>query len=212
MRVRTKICGITREEDALLAAKLGADAIGLIFTATSPRQVSLQRAVQIREHLPALTSVFALFADDTEAWVAEVAEVLSPDYLQFHGDEDDDFCKRFARPFFKAIAMGSADQQNLKPPTIDFPSAAGLIFDAHAPGQRGGLGKTFEWSRLVPEHRPWLLAGGLNPDNIAAAIHQTHPWGVDVASGVERAPGIKDARHMARFFSEVLRAEVELSD
>jgi len=212
MRVRIKICGITRKEDALLAAKLGADAIGLIFTATSPRQVSVQRALQIREHLPALTSVFALFADDTEEWVAEVTEVLRPDYLQFHGDENDDFCKQFARPFFKAIAMGSPHQRNLKLPVMDFPSASGLIFDAHTPGQRGGLGKPFEWSRLTPEQRPWLLAGGLNPDNIVAAIHQTHPWGVDVASGVERAPGIKDTQRMARFFSEVLRAQVELSN
>ncbi len=212
MRVRIKICGMTREEDALLAAGLGADAIGLIFTASSPRQVSLRRAVQIREQLPALTSVFALFADDTEEWVVEIVKALRPDYLQFHGHEDDDFCRRFDRPFFKAIAMGSPVLPDLESLTMDFPSAAGLIFDAHTPGQRGGLGKPFDWSRLIPCHRPWLLAGGLSPDNIAAAIHQTRPWGVDVASGVECAPGIKDARRMTRFFSEVLRAEVELSN
>ena len=184
---RIKCCGMTRVEDALLAARLGADAIGLVFTARSKRQVTLARAREIVAALPPFIATVALFMDDAAALVRQVVDEVDPALLQFHGDEGDDWCARFDRPFVKAIAMG--DGAAALPRLRDYPRAAGLLLDGHAPGEAGGSGKAFDWS-LLPGNlaQPLILAGGLHAGNVGDAVRAARPWAVDVASGVESAP------------------------
>lgn len=204
---RIKCCGMTRVEDALLAARLGADAIGLVFTARSPRTLSLEQARAIRKALPPFVSVVALFMDDSAEWVNEVVVAVQPDMLQFHGNESDEWCAQFGRPFAKAIAMGEGKPALAR--LKDYPHAAALLLDGHGLGEAGGSGKAFEWS-LVPAQtdKPLILAGGLNPDNVAQAVRRARPWAVDVASGIETSPGIKDAAKMERFIAAVRRASM----
>jgi phosphoribosylanthranilate isomerase len=199
---RVKCCGMTRVEDALLAARLGADAIGLVFTARSKRQVTFARAREIVAALPPFVGTVALFMDDEASFVRQVVEEVQPGMLQFHGSERDDWCARFGRPFLKAIAMGEGAAA--LPRLHDYPSAAGLLLDGHGFGEAGGSGKAFDWS-LPPAGlaQPLILAGGLNPDNVADAVRAVRPWAVDVASGVESAPGIKDPHKLAAFIHAV---------
>lgn len=203
---RIKCCGMTRIEDALLAARLGVDAIGLVFTARSPRCVTLAQALALRRALPPLVGVVALFMDDDAALVREVLEVVQPDLLQFHGGESDAWCTQFGRPFLKAIAM--AEGASALAQLHAYPHAAGLLLDGHGRGDSGGGGKTFDWSLLpVDRPQPLLLAGGLDASNVGAAIRAAHPWAVDVASGVEAAPGIKAAGKLAAFVHAVRLAD-----
>jgi len=202
---RIKCCGMTRVEDALLAARLGVDAIGLVFTARSKRRVSLEQARAIRRALPPFVDAVALFMGDEAALVDEVIAVVQPDLLQFHGDETDDWCAQFDRRYLKAIAMGEGAAA--LPRLHGYPRAAALLLDGHAAGEAGGSGKAFDWS-LLPRDlaQPVILAGGLHAGNVGAAIRAARPWAVDVASGVESAPGIKDAAKLAAFVGAV-RAE-----
>lgn len=203
---RIKCCGMTRVDDALLAARLGADAIGMVFTARSKRTVTLAQAQQIVGALPPFVSTVALFMDDEATLVRQVVEALQPGFLQFHGDEDDAWCAQFGRPFLKAIAMGegSGALSRLR----DHPRAAGLLLDGHGAGEAGGSGKAFDWS-LLPAGlaQPVILAGGLNPHNVAQAIRAVRPWAVDVASGIESEPGIKDPHKLAAFVRAVRTAD-----
>lgn len=203
---RIKCCGMTRVEDALLAARLGADAIGLVFTARSRRQVSLKQARSIRRALPPFVASVALFMDDEAALVEEVIAVVQPDLLQFHGGEPDAWCAQFDRPWLKAIAMGEGAAA--LPHLRDYPHAAALLLDGHAAGEAGGSGKAFDWS-LLPRDlgQPVIIAGGLQADNVGAAIRAVRPWAVDVASGVESAPGIKDRGKLAAFIAAVRAAD-----
>lgn len=203
---RIKCCGMTRIEDALLAARLGVDAIGLVFTAHSPRCVTLTQALALRRALPPLVSVVALFMDDSAALVREVLEVVQPDLLQFHGGETDAWCAQFGHPFLKAIAMGEGASALAQ--WDAYPQAVGLLLDGHVRGARGGRGQTFDWS-LLPRERPQplLLAGGLDAGNVGAAIRTAQPWAVDVASGVETAPGLKSADKLAAFIRAVRGAD-----
>ena len=207
-RLRIKCCGITRVEDAVLAATLGADAIGLVFTRASPRCVDLERALAIRAALPPLVATVALFMDDEADRVLEIVERLQPDLLQFHGDEDAGYAQQFGRRYLKAIAMAGAGDPAGR--MAAHPHAAGFLLDGHAPGEAGGRGRAFDWTR-VPRHtgRPWLLAGGLDADNVAAAIRAARPYGVDVSSGIECAPGIKDPLRMRRFIAAVRAGECD---
>lgn len=199
---RIKCCGMTRVEDALLAARLGADAIGLVFTARSRRRVDLPRAQAIRRALPPFVACVALFMDDDAAFVEEVLAAVRPDLLQFHGDERNDWCARFDRPWLKAIAMGAG--ATALPRLRHYPDAAGLLLDGHGLGEAGGGGKAFDWS-LMPRDlaQPLVLAGGLHTGNVGTAIRTARPWAVDVASGVESAPGIKDPARLAGFIAAV---------
>ncbi|TAL91730.1 MAG: phosphoribosylanthranilate isomerase [Rhodanobacter sp.] len=201
---RIKCCGMTRVEDALLAARLGADAIGLVFTARSRRQVSLAQAQAIRRALPPFVASVALFMDDTPALIAEVIASVNPDLLQFHGQESNAECAHFGRPYLKAIAMGDGDAASR---LRDYPGASALLLDGHGSGEAGGSGTSFDWTR-TPRGltQPLILAGGLRTDNVAVAIRLARPWAVDVASGVESAPGIKDAAMLSDFVAAV-RAE-----
>ncbi|MDE2308100.1 MAG: phosphoribosylanthranilate isomerase [Xanthomonadaceae bacterium] len=203
---RIKCCGMTRVEDALLAARLGADAIGLVFTARSRRQVTMARARQIAAAMPPFVATVALFMDDDAELVRQVIDEIQPTLLQFHGSESDHWCMQFGRAFLKAIAMGAGAAA--LPRLRDYPHAAGLLLDGHDPGEAGGSGKAFDWSLLPADPaQPVILAGGLDPGNVGRAVRAARPWAVDVASGVESAPGIKDPARLAAFIAAVRAAD-----
>ena len=203
---RIKCCGMTCVEDALLAARLGADAIGLVFTARSKRRVDIAQARTIRRALPPFVTAVALFMDDEAALVDEVIAQVRPDFLQFHGNEANGWCARFDRPWLKAVAMGEG--MAALPRLHDYPDATGLLLDGHAAGEAGGSGTSFDWTLLPGDLiQPVVLAGGLHAGNVAAAIRAARPWAVDVASGVEAAPGRKDAAKLRAFIAAVRAAD-----
>lgn len=197
---RIKCCGMTRIEDALLAAELGVDAIGIVLTAHSKRQISLERAKAIVQAMPPFVTTVALCMDDEANFVQDIIDIVRPSMLQFHGSESDEWCKQFGQPYLKAIAMGEGAAALYQ--LHDHPHAAGLLLDGHGLGEPGGSGKTFDWS-LMPRDlkQPLILAGGLTAANVAHAIRVARPWAVDVSSGVESAPGIKDAQKMREFIA-----------
>ena len=207
-RTRIKFCGMTRPGDVQLAGELGVDAIGLVFAGGSPRQLSPAQARTLRLALAPMVDAVALFRDNTAADVEQVLRLVRPSLLQFHGDEDDAFCRSFGVPYLKAVPMGGDARWEASALAQRWPHADGFLFDSHGRGTAGGTGHPFDWSRIptgLP--RPWLLAGGITPDNVHDAILATRPWAVDVASGIEAAPGIKDGDKMRRFVAEVRRAD-----
>jgi phosphoribosylanthranilate isomerase len=162
----------------------------------------------MRNALAPLVDAVALFMDNSADEVREAVRQVRPTLLQFHGAEDDAFCRSFGVPWLKAVAMGAGQAPSAMALQSQYPGAAGFLFDGHAPGGAGGSGATFDWRRLPTElNKPVLLAGGLDADNVFDAITTVLPWGVDVASGIERAPGIKDGERMRRFVEEVRRAD-----
>lgn len=207
-RTRVKICGITRIEDALLACELGADAIGMVMTPTSPRCVTIEQARAIRNALPALVDAVVLAHDLPAERVRAIVEGVRPDCVQFHGLEDAAFCESFGVRYTKAVGMaGGLDVVAI---AAEHARAAGFVLDGHPPGQQGGQGKTFDWSRIPRDFpRPVILAGGLDAANVGDAIRTVRPWAVDLASGVESSPGIKDAARMRAFFAAVRAADAE---
>lgn len=206
MRTRIKICGITRPADARAAAEAGADAIGLVFYPPSPRYLSAERAVEIRDALPPFVQTVALFVDPDAAQVAQVLGRVRPAMLQFHGDESPAFCAQFGVPYVKACRVRAG--VDLLEYLRAFSGAAAWLLDSFVE-EYGGVGERFDWS-LVPARRdrPLILSGGLARDNVAEAIRRVRPWGVDVSSGVESAKGIKDAAKIAAFIAEVRHADV----
>jgi len=206
-RTRIKFCGMTRAGDIRLAGELGVDSVGFIFAHGSPRRVAPAEARAMRQAASPMVDVGALFRDNPKDEVREVLRTVRPTLLQFHGDEDDGFCRGFNLPYLKAVPMGGADV-NARTLQLQYPNASGFLFDSHAPGESGGSGKTFDWTRLPTGlHRPFLLAGGVTADNVFDAIIATLPWGVDVSSGIESQPGIKDGHKMRKFVEEVRRAD-----
>jgi phosphoribosylanthranilate isomerase len=205
VRTRIKICGITREQDARMAAQAGADAIGLVFYPPSPRYLSLERAAEIRDALPPFVQTVALFVNADAAQVAQVLQRVRPAMLQFHGDETPEFCAQFGAPFVKAcrVRPGVDALEYLRP----FSRAAAWLFDSHVP-EYGGVGESFDWSLIPSTDKAVILSGGLSRANIAAAIRRVKPWGVDVSSGVEAAKGVKDGAKIAAFIAEVRNADV----
>jgi phosphoribosylanthranilate isomerase len=205
MRTRIKICGIVQPEDAVLAAQLGVDAIGLVFYKPSPRCISIGQADRIVAALPAFVSTVGLFMDAEADGVKQVLNAVALDYLQFHGTETQEFCLQFGRPFIKSVPM--MDAADIHAYTDRFPAAAAFLMDAVKTGQAGGKGRTFEWSKVPRDlSTPYILAGGLTPDNVVAAIRSTQCYAVDVSSGVETEPGIKSQARMHRFVEQVSRA------
>ena len=203
---RIKCCGMTRIEDALLAARLGADAIGVAFTSQSPRQVTIAQASAIVRALPPFVASVALFMNDEVGMVREVLRAVRPVLLQFHGDETDAWCAQFGYPYLKAVAMGEGASALAQ--LTQYPRAAALLLDGHARGAAGGGGRQFDWSLLPPGvAQPLILAGGLDACNVGAGIRAMRPWAVDVASGVEVAPGIKDSDKLAAFINAVREAD-----
>ena len=205
LRTRVKICGITRPGDALAAAQAGADAIGLVFYPPSPRYLSTERAVEIRDALPPFVQAVALFVNPDPALVAQVLGRVRPSMLQFHGEETPEFCAQFGTPFVKAcrVKKGVPALEYLRP----FSRAAAWLFDSHVP-EYGGVGEAFDWSLVPSTDKPVILSGGLSQANVGEAIRRVHPWGVDVSTGVESAKGIKDAAKVAAFIAEVRNADV----
>ena len=204
-RTRVKICGITCVEDALVAAEAGADAIGLVFYAKSPRALVADAARRIVASLPPFVASVALFVNPERAEVEAVISATGVDLLQFHGDESPAFCSSFSRPYIKALRM-KADA-DLTAFAGSHAQARGVLVDAWEQDRFGGTGKTFDWQRIRPEagSSRIILAGGLPPDNVAQAITAVRPWAVDVSSGVELAPGRKSAERIQSFIKEVRR-------
>ncbi len=202
MRTRVKICGFTRVEDAVCAARLGVDAIGLVFYSPSPRHVDIGQAIKIVNALPAFVSVVALFVDEQESRIREVLAEVPIDCLQFHGDEPADACRLYGKRYMKAVRM----QEGIDIPALaqHYHDASGLLLDAYHPGEKGGTGNQFDWNR-IPGHcaLPIILAGGLYVDNARQAVHTVRPYALDVSSGVEAGKGVKDALKMAAFIAEV---------
>ncbi len=201
-RTRVKICGITRVDDAHTAAKLGADAIGLVFYPPSPRAVDISQAQEITSALPPFVTVVALFVNPPPEDVEAVLRAVPVDLLQFHGSEAPQECLRFGRPYIKAVSM--RDDVELTRSVREHSSARALLLDSYKAGILGGTGTRFDWS-LIPEElgKPIILAGGLTADNVAGAIRRVNPYAVDVSGGVEAGKGIKDAYKLAAFIGEV---------
>ena len=204
---RIKFCGLTRAEDVRLAVELGVDYLGLVFAPQSPRRLLLGQARMLRDLVPQDIAVVALMMDNARADVEKVVESLRPDVVQFHGGEDDAFCASFGLPFWKAIAMGGQAEAAFSA-IARYPGASGFLFDGHAAGEQGGSGKRFDWKQMPSAlDRPFFLAGGLSPENVGVALQTARPWGVDVSSGIEAAPGIKHADKMRQFVEAVRLAD-----
>jgi len=207
MKTRIKICGITRVEDALAAARLGADAVGLVFYAGSPRAVTMEQAREIINALPPFVVPVGLFVNADAATVRDTVAAVPVQLLQFHGDETPDFCASFRRPFLRALRVRR--ETDLLQYAREFHAAKGLLLDAWVEGVHGGTGATFDWSLIPPDlPMPVILSGGLNPDNVEQAVRRVRPWAVDVSSGVESAKGIKDAAKIEAFINGVRNAGI----
>lgn len=200
--VRSKICGITRVEDARVAVDAGADAIGLVFYAPSPRAVSVSQARQIIAALPPFITTVGLFVNATRCEIGEILDAVPLDALQFHGDETPDQCEGHGRPWYKALRVKPGDDIVAK--AERYAGASAILLDTFVAGVPGGTGEVFDWS-LVPAGlpKPVILAGGLNADNVQQAIAQVRPFAVDVSGGVEREKGIKDALAVRTFVERV---------
>jgi phosphoribosylanthranilate isomerase len=206
MATAVKICGITRPEDALAAARAGAHAVGVVFFAPSPRYVAPARAAEILRALPPFITTVGLFVDapaeEVRATLAEAPAAL----LQFHGAETPDFCRQFRRPYVKAVRMKQG--VDLLQYARDYHDAKALLLDNYVEGLHGGSGAAFDWG-LIPGGLPLpvILSGGLTPENVMDAVRRVRPSAVDVSSGVESAKGVKDAAKIAAFIKGVRNAD-----
>ncbi|ARD13216.1 MULTISPECIES: phosphoribosylanthranilate isomerase [Pseudomonas] len=200
--VRSKICGITRIEDALAAAEAGADAIGLVFYPKSPRAVTVLQARAIIAALPPFITTVGLFVNASRCELNETLDAVALDMLQFHGDETPDECDGYHRPYIKALRVKAGD--NIAQVCRTYRNARGVLLDTYVEGVPGGTGETFDWA-LIPDDldKPVILAGGLTSANVAQAIAQVRPYAVDVSGGVEKSRGIKDREKILAFMSAV---------
>lgn len=203
-RVRVKMCGMTRRQDIAYAAELGVDAIGLIFFPQSSRCVSIDQAKQLLQHPPLFVEVVAVLVNPAEAEVKKIIDELPVSCLQFHGDESPEFCRKFKMPYIKSIAAHSTT--DILDAASKWADASAILLDTPCDHHRGGTGNVFDWS-VVPEQAStrFVLAGGLTPDNVESAIHSVVPYAVDVCTGVEQTPGVKDHAKMKRFIKAVNR-------
>ncbi|MBN2866926.1 MAG: phosphoribosylanthranilate isomerase [Thiotrichales bacterium] len=203
-RTRVKICGLTNVTDALMVANAGADAVGLVFYAPSPRHVEIEQACSIAKALPAFVTKTALFVNPDASYVKAVLEQVQIDLLQFHGDETPEFCQQFGLPYMKAIRMQATT--DLTQLAEQYASSCGILLDAYKPGVPGGTGEQFNWD-WVPKtlSKPIILAGGLTAENIHQAIQITQPWAVDVSGGVEASKGLKSPEKVTLFMQQVMR-------
>jgi phosphoribosylanthranilate isomerase len=203
--VRIKICGLTRNQDVQVAVAEGADALGFVLYAPSPRAVTAEQAASLIIHAPAFVTTVALLVNESAEEIYRALDVCSFDLLQFHGDESPEFCRQFNRPYMKAIRVRSAE--DIHRAVQQYPDTKALLLDAYVENLPGGTGQAFDW-RLIPELSiPWVLAGGLNANNVADAVNQVKPFAVDVSGGVEASKGIKDVQKIKDFISEVRNVE-----
>ncbi|TNF97615.1 MAG: phosphoribosylanthranilate isomerase [Gammaproteobacteria bacterium] len=202
MRIRIKICGITRLRDALTCAELGIDAIGLVFYERSPRHIEPEAADTIVRRLPPFMSTVGLFMNADRARVEAVMKAVRLDNLQFHGDESPEFCEQFNIPYIKAIPMG--EDSTFSNLVHGYESASAWLLDSHRRNKAGGSGETFDWLKVPGDaEKPLILAGGLNADNVQSAIAKVRPYAVDCSSGVEVEPGVKDPEKIRDFMEKV---------
>lgn len=210
-RTRIKICGITRVEDGLAAAVAGADAIGLVFYAASPRAVSIAQAAEICAALPPFVAAVGLFVDADADHIARVLAQVPLTLLQFHGNESAVDCARFGRPYVKALRM--REETSVDAAFANYAQAQALLLDTYRAGVPGGTGETFDWQQIPARNAGRIiLAGGLNPENVGRAVTQVRPYAVDVSGGVEAAPGIKDHTRMRAFVANVQAADSFLAE
>ncbi len=204
---RIKICGLTRETDARDAIDLGVDALGFVFYAPSKRAVTAEQLSWLRQ-LPPFVQLTALFVNPTAAEVRAVLTHLPIELLQFHGNESPEFCRQFGHRYLKAVPMQDFNAAGAGDYMAQHPQAAGFLLDNYGSNEMGGSGSTFDWGK-IPDHcpAPLIMAGGLSRDNVAEVIDSIHPYGVDVSSGVESAPGIKSPDKMATFITAVRYAD-----
>ncbi len=206
MRTRIKVCGLTNADDAVFAANLGVDAVGLVFYPSSPRHVSVSQALEIVTALPAFVSVVALFVDEQESTIRDILAQISVDCIQFHGNEPQEACCRYDKRYLKAVRM--REDTDVQALAKYYGDADALLLDAYDPAKQGGTGTCFDWS-LIPKTCPLpvILAGGLDAGNVNLAIQQTRPYAVDVSSGVETGKGIKDQQKIAAFIAAVQQGD-----
>ena len=212
MSTRIKICGITRPEDALVAVAAGADAIGLVFYPPSPRSVSLAQARAIVAELPPFVTTVGLFVDTPITQIQQTIHKVGIDLVQFHGHETAETCAKLGHPWIRAIRMQAGLE--LTKTCAEYRAARGILLDAYRPGVPGGTGEAFDWSRIPAAlSSTIILAGGLNPTNVAEAVRTVRPYAVDVSGGVESSPGIKDQAKIADFIKQVrLASEAHASN
>jgi phosphoribosylanthranilate isomerase len=204
-KTRIKICGLTREEDVDAAVAAGADAIGFVFYPPSPRYVEPQRAAELARHIPPFVDVVGLFVNETPETVRAVCKQVPLNLLQFHGDEDQAYCRQFAQPYLRAARVRPGF--DLVEFAGAFPERRGLLLDAFVEGYGGG-GHVFDWMLIPPDLPGFLvLSGGLNAENVGAAVRRVRPAAVDVSSGVEMGKGIKDHAKIAAFVAAVRAAD-----
>ncbi len=205
-RTRVKICGITRLDDALALAGIGVDALGFVFYRPSPRYIEPAMAAEIIARLPPFVTSVGLFVDADAGQIEQVLAEVPVDLLQFHGDETAAQCRRYQRPYIKALRM--RPQTDLADLAGSYRDARGLLLDSYRPGVPGGTGQVFDWQQVPADLKtPIILAGGLNPDNVGGAIGQVRPWAVDVSGGVETAPGCKDVQRSRALLAAVAAAD-----
>lgn len=213
MRTRAKICGITRIEDIHSAANAGADAIGFVFYAPSPRSVTIEQAQELAKHVPAYVQIVGLFVNATVDEIAQVLEVVPLDMLQFHGDETAEQCQQIAaqtkRRWYKAIQVKPELDVINTIKSYQNVGASAVLLDAWHPELKGGTGHSFDWSQFPKLDIPLILAGGLKPDNVEDAIKTTNAYAVDVSGGVESAKGIKDQQLIEQFMQGVHRGSAK---
>ena len=209
MRVRVKVCGLTRDEDVKAAVAAGADAVGFVFTA-SPRRISAETAIRLSSYVPEGVLRVGLFLNQDRSEIDRVVNSVPLDVLQFHGNETEQECSVFGLPWLKAVAMENAE--SARQAEREYPGAMGLLLDSHTAGKRGGSGKVFDWSLFRSLEKPVWLAGGLNAVNVGQAVRVVRPFAVDVSSGVEAAPGIKDVSSIITFIKAVREVENEVSN
>ena len=201
VRTRAKICGVTTDKAAEVAVAAGADALGFVFYPPSPRAISPTKAAPIVSMVPPFVQRVALFVDEKQSVIEETLSQCPLDMIQFHGSEPRSFCESLGLPYIKAVGFRSRDE--LMRVSDAHPKAAALLIDAWVPGEHGGTGKTLDWTAIGDIGRPWLLAGGLTPDNVAEAIAVAAPYAVDVSSGVESKRGEKDLTKIESFLKAV---------
>ena len=208
-RTRIKICGITNSRDAEFAVASEADALGFNLYEKSPRHVDVKTAASIVDRLPPYVTSVALLVNHTSDEVQLLLNEAPFDFLQFHGDETDEFCCSFGMPFIKAIRVEKL--VDLERQVARFPHSKGILLDAFVESEFGGTGKTFPWTEVPGISKPVVLAGGLTPDNVMQAIEQIRPFAVDVSGGVESEKGIKDHDKISSFIRAVRAADGEVS-
>jgi phosphoribosylanthranilate isomerase len=217
-RIRTKICGITSVEDAINVCNAGVDALGLVFYAKSPRNVSSAQATEICNAIPPFVTTVGLFLDAPKDFVDNILKAVPLDLLQFHGSETPEYCASFNRPYIKAVGMKEFIENSIEQGDVEasfkkyadqYPDANGFLVDSHGAGKAGGTGEAFNWDKIPQNYdNAIILAGGLNPENIAEAIQSAPMYGVDLSSGVESAPGKKDKQKIEALMKNIKMSEV----